>query len=181
MKIQTLLCAALLLLIAGTVSAQKNLVANPGFEDELNDWNNGNSAKVTPWDYKGGKNSCAIIVTNANGWVGIDQTIRLPKNTLGLEIAAWVKTNNVLRGKDEWMGAIYNLEFLDRADKKVGEGVSVAHLTGDNDWQLATKQVKVPAGAVSFKVMVAMSYASGTMLVDDVTVKVLNAEAVAKL
>lgn len=181
MKIYTLLCCAVFFLLAYKASAQKNLVSNGGFEDGLSDWNAGDGAKITPWDFKGGKGSCAIIVYNTNNWVGIDQQVRLPKNTLGLEFSGWIKTINVLKGKDEWNGAVFSIEFLDKADKKIGEGENIARLSGDQDWEQAKKQVKVPSNAVRFKLMLAMGYASGTMLIDDVSAKVLNAEEVAKL
>lgn len=181
MKIYKLFCCALLLLLCQRASAQKNLVSNGGFEDELNDWNGSGNAKITPWDLKAGKGSCAIIVsTNAN-WVGIDQAGRIPKNTLGMEFSAWIKTNNVVKGQNEWMGAVYSIEFLDKYDKKIGDGENLARLTGDNEWAQFKKAVKVPSGAVSFKILLAMGYASGTMLIDEVSAKVLNAEEVAKL
>jgi hypothetical protein len=181
MKIYTLLCCAVCFLLAHTASAQKNLVSNGGFEDGLTEWNADASAKITPWDYRGGKNSCAIIVYNANNWVGLSQSARIPKNTLGLEFSGWVKTINVVKEGDEWKGAIFSIEFLDKADKKIGDGENITRLTGDRDWEQAKKQVKVPANAISFRILIAMGYASGTMLIDDVTAKVLNAEEVAKL
>ena len=181
MKFYKLLFGAMMLLFGQAVFAQKNLVSNGGFEDELNDWNNGGSAKITPWDFKAGKNSCAIIVYNTTNWVGIDQVIRIPKNAQGMEFSGWLKTINVVKGNDEWMGAVYSIEFLDKADKKIGDGANIARLTGDNDWQQVKKSVKVPSNAVSFKVLLAMGYASGTMLIDGVEAKVLNAAEAEKL
>src|SRR5882757_1592209 len=100
------------------VQAQKNLVTNGGFEDELYGWNN-NGAKNTPWDLKSGKSSCAIIAANANNWTGIDQTISIPKKAQSLECSAWIKAMNVVKGKDEWSGAIFTIEFLDTHNKKI--------------------------------------------------------------
>jgi hypothetical protein len=181
MKIYTLFFCAVFFMLAHTASAQKNLVSNGGFEDALSEWSADNSAKVTPWDYRGGKNACAIIVYNGNNWVGLSQTVRIPKNTLGMEFSGWLKTINVVKGDDEWKGAIFSIEFLDKADKKIGDGENITRLSGDHDWEQAKKQVKIPATAVSFRVLLAMGYASGTMLIDDITAKVLNAEEVAKL
>lgn len=180
MKIYTLLCCVVMLLLCNMVFAQKNLVSNGNFEDGLAEWN-GNSAKITPWDHVQGKNSCALIVYNTTNWTGIDQVVRIPKNAQGLSISAWIKTINVIKGNDEWMGAIYSIEFLDKADKKIVDGVNIARLTGDHEWEQVSKAVKIPERAVSFKIMLAMGYASGTMLIDDVQATVLNAEEVAKL
>lgn len=162
-----------LLFLAIGAKAQKNLVTDAGFEDDFYGWNN-NGAKITPWDLKSGKNSCAIITTNANNWVGIDQIIRIPKKAQTLECGAWIKTVNVVKGKDEWNGAIFTIEFLDKLDKKMGDGVNITRLTGDQEWTLAKQAIKIPPGAVSFRILLAMGNASGTMLIDDVEAKAIN-------
>ncbi|MGZ3821914.1 MAG: hypothetical protein ACXVB6_15075, partial [Mucilaginibacter sp.] len=84
------------------------------------------------------------------------------------------------KGKDEWNGAVFTVEFLDKMDKKIGDGVNIARLTGDQEWTLSKQAVKIPGNAVSFRILLAMGYASGTMLIDDVAVKVMNADEVAK-
>jgi len=181
MKLFTLIACTFLLMVSYSAQAQKNLINNGSFENDLDDWTNGSVAKTTPWDIKAGKASCAIISPNTINWMGIEQVIRIPKNTLGLEFSAWLKTINVIRGESEWMGAVYSIDFLDKADKKIGDGVNIARLTGDNNWEQFKKAVKLPAGAVSFKILIAMGNASGTMLADNVWAKVISADEVAKL
>jgi hypothetical protein len=181
MKKIVCLITGLLLLSFGKVYAQKNLVVDGGFEDELYGWNNGsNVAKITPWDFKSGKGSCAIITTNTDAWIGIDQTIRIPKKAQMLEIGAWIKTNNVVKGKDTWDGAIFSIEFQDAGGKKIGDGVNITTLAGYQPWTFIKQQVKIPPGAVDFRILLAMGFASGTMLIDDVSAKVINADDVAK-
>ena len=170
----------LLLFQAGRVSAQKNLVINGGFEDDLFGWNNTNVAKVTPWDFKSGKGSCAIVTTNTNDWVGIDQVIRIPKKAQMLEIGAWLKTNNVVKGKDTWDGAIFSVEFQDAGGKKIGDGINIVTITGYAAWAFLKQDVKIPPAAAYFRIMLAMGFASGTMLIDDVSAKVISADDVAK-
>ncbi len=179
MKNYCLITCFLLFFAIDKAQAQKNLVTNGGFEDGLYGWNN-NGARVTPWDLKSGKHSCAIVAPNASNWIGIDQTIRIPKKAVSLECSAWIKTTNVIKGKDEWNGAIFTIEFLDVQDKKIGDGVNIARLAGDQDWTLSKQVLKIPAGAVSFRVLLAMGYASGTMLIDDVMVKMGTADEIAK-
>lgn len=181
MKKHIWVCLAFFLAIGLTAEAQKNLVSNGSFEDDLYEWNGADKAKITPWDHKDGKNSCAIIVTNTANWIGLDQQIRIPKNAQGLEFSAWLKTVNVVKGDNEWMGAIYSIEFLDKAGKKLGEGVNISRLTGDTEWEQYKKGIKIPLSAISFKILLAMGYASGTMLIDDVTARVMSADEVAKL
>lgn len=179
MKVYSLIAATVLLLLAGNARAQKNLVTNGGFEDEMYGWNDG-GVKLTPWDVKTGKSSCAIIATNAANWLGIDQQVVVPKKTGKLEVSAWLKTINVVKGKDDWNGAIFSVEFLDKADKRVGEGVNIVTLTGDHAWELTSKEILIPAGAVRFKLLLAMGYATGTFLIDDVTVKAIISDPVTK-
>jgi hypothetical protein len=158
-------------MVINYAKAQKNLVTNGGFEDELFGWNN-NGAVQTPWDFKSGKNSCAIITTTTTDWVGIDQTIRIPKKVQSIAFSAWIKTRNVVKGKNDWDGAVFSIVFLDSQDKQMGDGVNIARITGDQEWTLAEKIIKMPEKAFSFKILIAMGNASGTMLVDDVVAKV---------
>jgi hypothetical protein len=136
--------------------AQKNLVINGGFEeDDLYGWNQ-NGAKQTPWSFKSGKNACAIVTPNTDNWVGIDQTIRIPKKVQAVEFSAWIKTSHVAKGKNDWDGAIFTIVFLDVQEKQMGDGVNITKLTGDNDWALSTKVIKMPEKAYSFKILLAM-------------------------
>lgn len=154
--------------------AQKNLVTNGGFEDEFYGWENGGGAKQTPWDVKAGKNSCAIITTDATEWVGIYQVIKIPKKAHDIAFSAWLKAEHVTKGKDDWNGAVFTIVFLDGQDKELPNGVNVANLTGDQQWALSQKTIKVPDNAFSFKILLAMGYAAGTMLVDEVGAVVID-------
>jgi hypothetical protein len=170
-----------LCLILGTnlASAQKNLVTNGGFEDDLDGWN-GTAAKTSPWDFKGGKNSCVLITTDASNWTGIDQEVAIPKKIQALQFDVWLKAENIVKGKDPWNGGIFTIQFLDNQDKKLGDDINIATLSGDEPWSLYTKKIKIPDWAVSFKMLIAMGYASGAMLVDDVSAKAINAEDLGK-
>jgi hypothetical protein len=161
--------SALALFSSNSLFGQKNLVLNGGFEDDFFGWNNNGGARQTPWNFKSGKNSCAIVTPNADNWVGIDQTIRIPKKVQDIEFSAWIKTTNVIKGKNDWDGAIFTIVFLDGDDKEItNQGVNIAKLTGNNDWTLYKKTIKMPDKAYSFKILLAMGNASGTLLVDDV-------------
>ena len=170
MKVYSLTGCVLILMMFNCVFAQKNLVTNGGFEDELYGWNN-NGARLTPWDLKSGKSSCAITTTNTDSWVGIDQTVRIPKKAQDIEFSAWLKTLNVVKGKNDWEGALFGVAFLDSGDKEINGGENIARLTGDQQWTLYTKVIKIPEKAESFKVLIAMGNASGTLIVDDVAAK----------
>ncbi|MCS3736685.1 carbohydrate binding domain-containing protein [Mucilaginibacter dorajii] len=179
MKFFKLLFSIIFMLMVFNANAQKNLVENGGFEDNLYGWND-NGGKITPWDFKSGKNSCAIITTGTDKWVGIDQSIRIPKKTGSLEFSAWIKANNVVKGEHDWDGAIFSIAFLDGSDKEIEGGDNIAHLTGDQNWTRFSKIIKVPARAVSFKILLAMGNASGGMIIDDVYAAVVNDQLVVK-
>ena len=168
----TAFCVCLLMMV-NNAQAQRNLVTNGGFEDDLDGWNN-NGAKQTPWVFKNGKNSCAIIATSTANWVGIDQTIRISKKLKVVEFSAWIKTMNVVKGKNDWDGAIFSVVFLDSQDKQMGDGVNIARITGDQEWTLSKKTIPMPEKAFNFKILVALGNASGTMLVDDVAAKMVD-------
>lgn len=178
-KIFRLLFGLAFMLAAFTAAAQKNLLGNGGFEDNLDSWND-NGGKITPWDFKSGKASCAIIATGTDKWVGIDQAVRIPKKATSIEFSAWLKTLNVVKGKNDWNGAIFGVAFLDSGDKEIDGGENIARLTGDEQWTLYTKVIKIPQKAVSFKVLIAMGNASGTMIADDVAAKVQTDEPAVK-
>ncbi len=165
-----ILCCISLIVLSLRASAQKNLLENGGFEDNLDGWND-NGGKITPWDFKSGKASCAIIAATADKWMGIDQAIRIPKKATSLEISAWLKALNVVKGKNDWDGALFGIAFLDAGDKEISGGDNIARLTGDQSWTFYTKVVKIPEKAVSFKILIAMGNASGTLIVDDVAAK----------
>jgi hypothetical protein len=173
MKKHNILTVLLLFIIFSCAKAQKNLVINGGFEDDdLYGWNN-NGAKQTPWAFKSGKNACAIIATGTDKWTGVDQTIHIPKKVQSIEFSAWVKTNNVVKGKNDWDGAVFTIVFLDGSDKELGEGINIIRLTGDQDWTQADKVIVVPEKAYSFKMLFALGNASGTLLIDDVSAKAI--------
>ena len=173
MKRNYFLISLLILLVCGSANAQKNLVTNGGFEDELFGWEN-NGARQTPYDLKSGKHSCAIVAGNTNSWIGINQVIKIPKKVQQIEFSAWIKTLNVVKGKNDWDGAIFTIVFLDSRDKEMGEGVNIARLTGDQEWTFSKKNVKIRENAFSFKILIALGNASGTMIVDDVSALVID-------
>lgn len=177
MKASIWILGFILLISVNKVSAQKNLVANGGFEDDTEGWVN-YGGTVTPYDFKEGKNSCAIIAPNTEKWLGLHQVINIPKKAPALEVSAWLKTINVVKGFDDWNGAILNVEFLDGREQKIGESVRVARLVGDQSWQFISKKVTIPSGAVKFKILAAMGYASGTLFIDAVSAKVVAADSV---
>ncbi|WP_259071665.1 hypothetical protein HDF24_22625 [Mucilaginibacter sp. X4EP1] len=171
MKAYSSLIGLSLLAVFSHANAQKNLVTNGGFEDDdLYGWNN-YGGKQTPWAFKSGKNACAIIAPATDKWLGVDQIVKIPKKVQAIDFSAWLKTDNVVKGKDDWDGAVFSVVFLDSNDKEMGEAINIMRLTGYQEWTLAEKVINVPPKAYSFKILLALGNASGTLLVDDVVAK----------
>jgi antitoxin component YwqK of YwqJK toxin-antitoxin module len=160
-------CVLSVILLLNSARAQKNMVTNGDFEDGLNGWN-ANGPIVTSFVVKNGKASGAIITYNKDNWVGMDQSISIRRKDSAFEFGVWAKTQNVEQGRDPWNAAQMNVQFINGGDKNVGDGVSVFSLTGNNEWQYYQKTVKVPKGAAKIKIMVAMSFASGSLFIDDI-------------
>jgi hypothetical protein len=158
-----------------TATAQKNLVTNGGFEDELYGWTE-YTARTTPYVVKAGKASAVITSVDTSKWTGMHQIVALPKKAQYILISAWVKADNVVQGMRAWSGGLFNIEFLDRNEAKVNESTTLITITGDEQWKFTEKTMEVPPGVSRVKLLFALGFATGTVFVDDVSVKVITAE-----
>jgi hypothetical protein len=158
-----------------SIVAQKNLVTNASFEDELDGWNV-YGAQTTLWVVKKGKVACAISTFDETKWVGTDQIIDLPKNAEAIEVSLWVKPEAIQVGNEAWKKGIVNLDFLIADGLKVGDGAQLASVEGTSDWSYNVKYLLVPKGAKKCKIMIAMGYAVGTLFIDDIICKVITKE-----
>lgn len=153
-----------------TALAQKNLVTNGGFEDELNGWVD-YSAKVTPYVFSAGKMSSALFSHDTSKWTGMHQIVSLPKNTQYILMTARIKADGVSIGKEAWNGALFLFEMLHKDESKIGDGINIASITGDQDWKLCERAYIIPPGVTKIKLLFALGYVSGTMFIDEVSLK----------
>ena len=107
-------------------------------------------------------------------WVGIDQTISILPATKSIEASAWIKTENLVQGKDPWNGAAFIVEFSDGDGKKLGDAQTVTTVIGTQDWKRYSKTIAVPEGAKKVRTMIAISETTGSFYVDDVVLKALQ-------
>jgi len=174
MKILQYVAVGILILTVNyTAMAQKNLVTNGGFEDELSGWVD-YSAKVTPYIFSTGKMSSALFSNDPSKWTGMHQIVPLPKNTQYILMTARIKADGVSMGKENWNGALFLFEMLDRADSKIGNGINIASVTGDQDWKLYERAYIIPPGVTKIKLLFALGYVSGTMFIDDVSLRTIS-------
>ncbi|MEH3112884.1 hypothetical protein [Pedobacter terrae] len=171
--IQYMLAGIMMLVANSTVFAQKNLVLNAGFENELENWVD-YSAKVTPYMYSAGKMSAALFSSDPSKWTGMHQIVSLPKNTQYILMSAKIKVDGVSTGKDAWNGALFLFETLNKQETKIGEGINIATVRGDEDWKLYEKAYIIPPGITKIKLLFALGYVTGTMFVDEVSLKVIT-------
>jgi hypothetical protein len=162
----------ILLLNTCSVAAQKNLLSNGSFEDGLSNWEAGN-AKVTNMVRKSGQVSLALVAYVRGKWEGIDQKVKLPKNSKAIVITGSYKLDEVEQGANAWNTAVIILEFT-AGDKKLGDGIPLIEKTGTEDWTSFKKNLRVPDEATGFRLMIALNEASGTFFVDDLNAKVIS-------
>ena len=169
-----------LFFISVTNNAQTNLIKNGGFETELLNWRGEESATISPYDKKSGKNSCSINQFVGAEWKAIDQIIDIPKKTAAIELSGWVKASGIEKGKNDWNTGKFDISFLNSAEKDI-KTESIASLVGTTQWTFYTKVVKVPAGASKIKVMLALGQANGTLFFDDIKAVAITQEQMDKI
>ena len=158
-----------------TAKAQKNLVTNGGFEDELYGWTE-YGAKTTPYVVKEGKDCAVITSMDTSKWTGMHQVVALPKNTQYILISAWIKADNVVKSSQPWTGGLFNIELLNRSEAKINGPETLITVTGDEQWKFTEKAMSVPPGVSKIKLLFALGYATGTLFVDEVSVKAITME-----
>ncbi|OQP43694.1 hypothetical protein A4D02_09425 [Niastella koreensis] len=158
-----------------TAKAQKNLVTNGSFEDELYGWTE-YGAKTTPYVVKTGKASAVITSLDTGKWTGMHQLITLPKNTQYILISAWMKADNVVKSSRAWTGGLFNIEFQDKNETTINGPETLITVTGDEQWTFTEKAMAVPPGVSRLKLLFALGYATGALFIDDVSVKTISME-----
>ncbi|MCZ4224857.1 hypothetical protein [Pedobacter rhodius] len=56
----------------------------------------------------------------------------------------------------------------------MGDGIPLIEKTGTEDWTAFRKNLSVPDEATGFRLMIALSEASGTFFIDDLAAKVIS-------
>ncbi|MFT4204946.1 MAG: glycosyl hydrolase [Chitinophagaceae bacterium] len=166
-----------LVLLSTVLSAQRNLLKNGSFEDDLESWSANPDIKVSPYVHFEGKNAAVILSLQGTQWVGMDQSVRFPKNTKAVEVGCAVQSLNIKRGPNAWNTGVVILEFQSGKDK-IGDNVTLANIEGTQNWKEAKKQVMVPDGASGCRIMVALSQCVGTLYVDNFDLHVISLDSI---
>ena len=148
------------------------LSAAPLWADNLNwivDGDFKNNLAVSVWTgglvMKPGRNGApAAYLENAQpGWSEVSQKITLPHPIPPLiEISGWLKTDNVVKGNNDWEMARMTVVFYDQAGNRLGDWpASTAQIQGTHDWTCYTHQYWVPAGTAFATIGLSLDNCSG--------------------
>lgn len=171
--------ALVITLVSISATAQKNLVLNGGFENELEFWR-GDVAKTSPFDKNSGKYSCIITQFVGAEWKAADQIISIPKNTAAIEFSAWIKSDAIEQGENPWNTGKFDVEFLNAGEKNISNE-SVASVVASTPWTFYKKIIPVAAAASKFRIMLALGETNGTILFDDVKAIAITQEQFNKI
>jgi hypothetical protein len=152
--------------IAVTVSnGVVNVFNNPGFESGTTQWVFPGQGSIDATTRHSGVNSAKLVRTTAGeAMIQNSPRVTVQPNT-GYNAEVWIKTSGVAGGN----GVRVLLLWLDSAGATVTTNVLVTGLLGTADWQKISRSALVtPANAVSGRLQLFLSGASGTVWFDDV-------------
>lgn len=140
---------------------------NGNFENGITSWRG--NATVSTEIFKEGK-SALVLKSTTFDWNGMDQIADVPENATAITISGWLKSDNIVQGKDSWNNGLLNVEFTSNGTDKTGDDQSITFVTGTTDWTFYTKTFPLPKNTKKYRIMIALGFASGTLYADDVKV-----------
>ncbi len=144
---------------------------NGNFENNLNNWN-GNGKTIPDVDKAG--NFCAAITSTTNNWVAIEQSADISEGARVIEIKGLLKAQNITQGKESWNNGSFIVQFTKDGTEKTADDQTIGTVTGNTEWQFFRKLFAVPNGTKKYRVMLAMSNCTGTLLADNIQIKILK-------
>jgi hypothetical protein len=143
-------------------------LTNSGFENGLEGWRG--NAETTSEEKTEGQKSLKLSSANPV-WSGIDQIADIPDGSKTLDIYAFAKTKDLKPGKNDWNKGVMIVEFTRDGTMKTGDDQPIFFISDVKDWQKFSKTLSIPEGSKKYRIMLALSEATGTMYVDDIQVK----------
>lgn len=143
---------------------------NGNFEDSTKGWrgivNLVNTAKEGA--------SAVAISSQQPTWTGIDQVASIPTGSKKIQVSGWLKADKINKGKESWNNGVFILELTKDVQTKATEDQLIGSVTGSADWTFFNKTFDLPQDAEKFRLMLALSDCTGTLLADDIKVTFLN-------
>lgn len=152
-------------------AAIPKIFENANFEEGLKNWNG--SGFVTLTEKKEG-NSAVSITSAVNEWTAIDQTADIPNGTKSIEVSGWLKALDIKQGKDSWNNGVFIVELTRDGKIKTIDDQLIGMVTANTDWTHFKKNIPIPADTKKYRIMLALSSCTGTLLADDLQIQMLN-------
>lgn len=164
--------SALIVLFCSFNGLTQNVLSNSDFELKNRDWISWGS-KVCSTAHQG---TYGIEITNKVAkWSGMHQIIALPDSVTRVEVSGWMKTENIIGGKESWEKARISVEFIDKLEQVVGGYPSpVAIADGSTPWTQYNSILDVHKGAKAVKVVIALGNCTGTAWFDDLSCEFIS-------
>ena len=140
--------------------------SNGNFEQNLSPWNG--SAELST-DKKEGNTAVKISSSN-NQWVAIDQQAGIPEKAQSVTITGWLKAENIVQGKQNWNNGMFIIEFTNSLKAKTTEDQLIGMISNSTEWTFFSKKFTIPKESTTFRLMLALSECTGTLLADDIQV-----------
>jgi hypothetical protein len=164
--------SALIVLFCSFNGFSQNMLVNSDFENRNIGWISWGSM-VCSTAHQG--NYAMRITNKVAKWSGMHQIIALPDTVTRVEISGWMKTENVIGGKESWEKARISLEFIDNTEKVVGGYPSPAAIAeGNTPWTYYRSIFDVHKGAKAVKVIIALGNCTGTAWFDDLVCEFIS-------
>jgi len=118
----------------------------------------------------------AYLENASNIWNECDQKINLPQPPPpALEISGYLKTENVVKGANEWEVARITVVFYDGQGNRLGDWPApIAEIQGTHDWDLYSNQYSVPKGTAYANVGFSLGNCTGKAWYSDIRVLVYD-------
>jgi len=166
-----LACVLLSVVPGASRAAEGNLLSNPGFESGLGGWNSWGGTLSAQGPHAG--SSCLLITQTKPSWAGIDQLVAVGEGASRAVLSGWMRTQAVVKGKENWEKARFVLNFKDTNGTMVGGyQASAAEAMGDTEWTRYEKSYSVPTGATQVEVQMALGNCAGSAWFDDMELRV---------
>lgn len=160
------------LLMAAALASQ---LANGNFEQKLDGWNVWGGVPVQTDCHEG--KSCIEVRNPSPTWSGIDQLVQLPPRAKSITVSGWMRTQDVVPGRQSWEKARVAVEFRSQAGELVGGYPPVGlELIGTSPWTAFSRTYSIPDDAAAVMVQAALGNATGTVYFDQLELKITDGD-----
>lgn len=143
----------------------QNALYNHDFESGESDWEMWGGTLSS--EARSGSYGLRVTTEEAK-WTGAHQIVPLPDKASRAELSGWLRTMDVVKGKQAWEMARITLEFLNASMELTGGYQLVTgEAQGTTEWTYFRREYNVPEGAAYVKVLTVIGNATGTAWFDD--------------